>query len=229
MKKLINLAIQLSGSLIVILIVITLHYSWQLTRSAQSHLILPVYCVSFVILLVAGYLILYRMADRSYGRHYRLNPSSLFCLCLVWGAFFAFPSLFRPYNWAWSFSDRLTGISLFRYLSILFILTGLLGVIGSILWLGIARSTGSSADILKTSGVYRISRNPQVVAGGFIVSGYALLWPVWYSLGWLILFCILAHLMVISEEKHLARRYGKEYVSYCQRTHRYIGWHQKQT
>ena len=78
------------------------------------------------------------------------------------------------------------------------------------------------------SGPYRITRNPQIVGGSLLVIGTTLLWPSWYALGWIALYGVVAHLMVITEEENLHRVFGEEYAQYCERVPRYLGQVRKQ-
>jgi protein-S-isoprenylcysteine O-methyltransferase Ste14 len=55
-----------------------------------------------------------------------------------------------------------------------------------------------------------------------MASGIALLWPSWYALGWVILWMVMFHLMVLSEEEHLRNIYGEEYHQYCEKVPRYL-------
>jgi protein-S-isoprenylcysteine O-methyltransferase Ste14 len=92
-----------------------------------------------------------------------------------------------------------------------------------IFWFGWLRAMGQKVSTLIQSGPYRISRNPQSVACGIAVIGYALLGPSWHTLGWVILFSVIIHMMVLTEEEHLREIFGEEYVKYCARVPRYIG------
>jgi protein-S-isoprenylcysteine O-methyltransferase Ste14 len=84
---------------------------------------------------------------------------------------------------------------------------------------------GQQSNLLRTTGLYRYTRNPQLVAGIFIVFGYTILRPTWYAMGWILLYIVLTHLMVAAEEEHLNRVFGKEYENYCARTPRYAGFY----
>lgn len=84
-------------------------------------------------------------------------------------------------------------------------------------------TVGRSVTGLRTTGPYRFTRNPQLVAYFVFLAGYALLWPSWLGLAWLGLYGLIAHLMVLTEEGHLRRVFGGEYEDYCQRTPRYLG------
>jgi protein-S-isoprenylcysteine O-methyltransferase Ste14 len=74
------------------------------------------------------------------------------------------------------------------------------------------------------AGCYRISRNPQVLGCFLFGIGFAVLWPSWYALGWVMLYVVIAHMMVHSEEEHLCNTYGEEYVNYSERVPRCIGF-----
>jgi len=176
----------------------------------------------FTLLALGGYFVLRTTAQRSYQRHRQLTDFSLFLLCTTWGLFFSLPSLYAPYNWAWSWSNEVAVGSTVRLLSSILIIGGLAGLVFSILWLGITHSTGHESSRLRTSGPYRFTRNPQILTGTLIVLGYTILRPSWYATGWLILFAILTRSMVASEEEHLRSIYGEEYERYWTRTPRYI-------
>ena len=57
---------------------------------------------------------------------------------------------------------------------------------------------------------------------GIVVAGYSLLWPSWTGAIWVVLYAVLAHMMVHTEEAHLKKAYGAEYVDYCAHTPRYM-------
>jgi len=88
----------------------------------------------------------------------------------------------------------------------------------------IGRAFGIRTDSLKTSGVYRWSRNPQIVGYCLFLLGWVIIWP---SEGMFIalLVCMgLVHQMVRVEERHLGRIHGEEYARYRERTARYLGF-----
>lgn len=107
-------------------------------------------------------------------------------------------------------------------LAIVLMLVGFLVVIFSMPFLG-RQSFGSSVTGLRTAGLYRYSRNPQLVGGFLFIVGYAMLWPSWQGAVWASLWIVSAHLMVHAEEAHLAQVYGDKYRAYCARTPRYLG------
>lgn len=99
---------------------------------------------------------------------------------------------------------------------------GLVMLLSTIGKLGVKRAAGQESSGLTCSGMYRRSRNPQLVFYGIAVAGYSLLWPSWAGAIWVVLYAVLAHMMVRTEEAHLKRTYGAEYVDYCTRTPRYM-------
>jgi protein-S-isoprenylcysteine O-methyltransferase Ste14 len=84
-------------------------------------------------------------------------------------------------------------------------------------------TVGTAVSELQRSGVYRVTRNPQLLAYLLFLVGYMLLWPSWRGLVWLALYGAVAHLMVLTEERHLRRVFGEVYETYCRQTPRYLG------
>ncbi len=179
---------------------------------------IPLYVVSAFILVAFAFITFRTVVRRSYRQRGRLTwfSSSLeFLVFFSWGTFtwLDLPSGWPPADvnpilrtFAW--------LCITIGLSVMFIL---------IFWFGWLRALGQKVDTLVQSGPYRITRNPQSVACGIAVIGYALFWPSWHTLGWVILFSVIAHMMVLTEEKHLREIFGKEYIKYCARVPRYVG------
>jgi len=107
-------------------------------------------------------------------------------------------------------------------LALILMLAGFVGMIFALAALG-SGSFGRKVGALRTSGVYRYSRNPQLVSGFLLAGGYALLWPSWTGALWVVLYLMIAHLMVLAEETHLENVHGQEYQDYRARTPRYFG------
>lgn len=107
-------------------------------------------------------------------------------------------------------------------LAILLIMIGFLMVAFSMPFLG-KQSFGREVVNLRTTGLYRYSRNPQLIGSFFFIVGYAMLWPSWTGALWASLWLLITHLMVRGEETHLEKVFGDEYRAYCARTPRYLG------
>ena len=211
-----------AGVLTAIAIVTFAHYAWQfLNRNYHDSLPL-IYCLVIVLLGLSGYFFIHRHAQRSYNNSHRLTPFSLFLTLTPWGMLWSLPSLYSPYNWAWSWSARTIDSEAGQMISLLLVLSGLAGLLFSFAWLGPGRSTGQNQSRLVNLGPYRFTRNPQLVAGALIPTGYFILRPSWYAAGWIALLVLFAHLMVITEEGHLNKVFGSEYDEYCRNTPRYL-------
>jgi protein-S-isoprenylcysteine O-methyltransferase Ste14 len=77
--------------------------------------------------------------------------------------------------------------------------------------LGLQRFLGLGSRRLRQSGIYRVGRNPQIVGFFLAVVGFAVMWPSWYALGWVILFGAVFHMMVLTEEEYLLHMHAEEY------------------
>jgi len=113
--------------------------------------------------------------------------------------------------------------SRFLPLALGLMVVGLVSVLAAMAQLRLGDTLGRSAKDLKISGAYRFSRNPQLIAYFVFLAGYVLLTPMWLGLVWLVIYAIIAHVMVLTEEGHLRRTFGAEYQAYCRRTPRYLG------
>ena len=88
--------------------------------------------------------------------------------------------------------------------------------------LGVFRSHGLQVSGLRTTGLYRLTRNPQAAAFVAAMVGYVALWPSWRNLGVLVLVAILCDEMIRAEEIHLRAVFGDEYERYREQVPRYL-------
>jgi protein-S-isoprenylcysteine O-methyltransferase Ste14 len=176
-------------------------------------------------LLLAGIaFVVFRIAvRRDYRRKGRLTPLSSALELLVWGLTMAFPSLYNPPQWARFWSPDVPVAAPLRVVGVSCTVLGLVSAFGSMLWFGLRRALGLDVDRLVQTGPYRFTRNPQLVGGALLVIGPALLWPSLYALGWVALYGLVAHMMVLTEEEHLLAVYGEAYAGFCERVPRYLG------
>jgi protein-S-isoprenylcysteine O-methyltransferase Ste14 len=169
------------------------------------------------LLLIAAHLI-FRRVGRDYERQGRLTPFSSFLEVVI----FALHGM-ASYLFLDSDLGHVRPGSPVIILAITAMVVGLALLAMAMGGLGMKRSVGQEVTALKQSGLYRWSRNPQIVAYGLFVIGYALLWPSWSGAVWVILYWLIGHMMVRTEEAHLNQVYGQAYAIYCSRTPRYIG------
>jgi protein-S-isoprenylcysteine O-methyltransferase Ste14 len=135
-----------------------------------------------------------------------------------------FPYIYNPPEWASFWSRDVPVDTPLRVIGVICIVLGLALALGTMFWFGLRRAFGLQVNLLKQTGPYRVTRNPQIVGGSLLVIGSAVLWPSWYALGWVVLYAIVAHMMVFTEEEHLRAVFGQEYERYCKRVPRYLGF-----
>jgi len=177
-----------------------------------------VYILAYALLLVAGLYILRVTVRRGYRKQGRLTPVPCTLQAMLFFAYGGFPILYLQADWP------AVHVSPAQHALGLFLLCGGLAILlYGMLILGILRSLGTVRNGLQRSGLYRYTRNPQALACGAYVVGFTLLWPSWYGLGWAVLYAILIHAMVVTEEEHLRRLHGHGYDDYCRQTPRYLG------
>ena len=172
-----------------------------------------------VLLLGLAYAVFRIIVRRDYAEKGQLGWISSGLELLVFLGFFMFPHAFNPPEWAWFWVD-LNSIN--RIAGLILILLGFVLAFGTMAWFGLSRAFGREVDQLIRSGPYRWSRNPQILGGYLLVFGTALQWPSIYTLGWVLMYGIIGHWMILSEEEFLTAKFGETYLSYCNLVPRYL-------
>ncbi len=185
-------------------------------------MLLAVYLISALLLLVAAFVVFRIFVRRDYRRKGRLTLFSTFLEVLIFALHGTFTYIYIPPDWP--------ALHISPILSVIGVISmggGLAIVITAMIGLGLCRSLGQEVNVLKQPGLYRATRNPQIVGYALVVIGYAALWPSWFALGWVALYAAIAHMMVLTEEEHLCNTYGQEYVQYCEQVPRYLAFPRK--
>jgi len=187
-------------------------------------MVLTTYLSSALFLLAASFIVFRIVVRRDYQRIGRLSPISAFLEMLLCMLYFSFPYIYSPPGWAafWS-AETQVGETL-KIIGSLTVVAGALTAFPAMAALGFRRSFGQTANSLRQNGFYRVTRNPQLVGGALMPVGIVVLFPSWYSLGWLVIYAAIFHMMVLTEEEHLRSIYGEEYERYCKRVPRYLGF-----
>ena len=175
------------------------------------------YLFAYGLLLVSGLIILRLIVRRDYLRRGQLSVAVATLQALLFFAYGGFPYFYLPDDWPAIHVSRFAHV-----VGMAAIISGLGFLFYGMIVLGILPSIGRGRKGLAQSGIYRKSRNPQALACGLYVVGFTVLWPSWYAVGWAILYAILIHNMVITEEEHLLRTYGEGYAMYCRGVPRYF-------
>jgi len=181
------------------------------------------FSVSAIFLLICAFIVFRIFVRRDYQRKGRLTSFSSLLELLLFTLYMGFPFLYNPPCWPWFWSCE-THVGYFLWITgVITVAVGMAIAFSMMAWLGIGLSFGRDVNGLHQTGLYRFTRNPQIMGGVLMVVGIAMLWPSWYALGWVFLYAVLSHTMVLTEEEHLGKIFGEEYRGYCKRTHRYVG------
>ncbi|UCC81887.1 MAG: isoprenylcysteine carboxylmethyltransferase family protein [Gemmatimonadota bacterium] len=177
-----------------------------------------IFVVSALLWLVASTFIFRVVVRRDYLRHGRLSilSSSLELLVFCLWAWLAYT--YRPPDW-----PAIHVGSVVRVGGWILFAGGMVVAFGTMFVFGMGRAFGLRVGVLKQSGLYRLTRNPQLVAFLVAMIGYLALWPSWYGVGSVAILVVVSHAMVLTEEEHLRDSYGDEYLRYCERVPRYLG------
>jgi protein-S-isoprenylcysteine O-methyltransferase Ste14 len=161
---------------------------------------------------------------REYQANGRLTLRAAFLELLVWLAFVCFPYLYNPSDWWAPWTADVPVSSLLRYAGLALLTIGIIVALGGMVALGLPKTFGRQSGGLKQTGLYRVSRNPQLVAMHMMVLGIVILWPSWFAGGWLVMGAAIGQMMVRTEEEHLRTHFGEVYSDYCRRVPRYLAW-----
>jgi protein-S-isoprenylcysteine O-methyltransferase Ste14 len=86
------------------------------------------------------------------------------------------------------------------------------------------RISGTEIDTLITEGIYRYSRNPQILGSGLALVGVAVAGRSPVALSAVVVFMVLSHVYLLwLEEPQLEETFGEAYREYRTRTPRYLG------
>jgi len=173
--------------------------------------------ITALLLLLAAFITFRVFVRRDYRKKGRLTPFSSFLQLLL---FF----LHAMSSYVYLGSAQVGKDSPFFVLAILLMAAGLVLTGIAMANLGVGDVIGVKVAGLKTSGFYRYTRNPQIIICSLFYIGCAILWPSWTGLFWLGLLWVMLHMMVLTEEEHLRRKFGEEYRRYCEKTPRYFGF-----
>jgi len=110
-----------------------------------------------------------------------------------------------------------------RYIDIALMLTGLILIVVSSFSLGKSTRLGlpSEGTVMKTGGLYRLSRNPMYVGFNLITIASVVYFYNLIILALGIYSILVYHLIILGEEKFLENRFGQEYLDYKRKVKRY--------
>ncbi len=171
------------------------------------------YLVSAFILILFSFITFRVIVRNDYSKKGRLTFVSYSFEVLIFALHANFMYLFLPVKWP-NIPPIPENIIL-RIISIIFIIIGFLIVAVAMSGLGYGRTMGQDKKSLKTNGLYKYSRNPQLIGYGMILIAVVVLYLSWLSIGWLIIYVVISYFMIKTEEEFLTNNYGEEYQIYC--------------
>jgi protein-S-isoprenylcysteine O-methyltransferase Ste14 len=186
----------------------------------KTHLL--IFLLLTLLLLGAAYLVFRVIVRRDYHLRGQLTWMSSTLQLLVFAGLMSYPYLFNPPQWVWSW--QLVGpTSLQQQIAgLVIIILGFIFAFGTMAWFGLRRAFGLETQKFITAGPYRITRNPQILGGYLLVIGVSVQWPSWYAAAWIVLYGVIGHWMILTEEEHLQEVFGDEFTSYCEQVPRYL-------
>ena len=175
-----------------------------------------------LILLGGANIVFRRIVRQDYLQRGKLTKWSSFLQLAVFAGLMGLPYLFNTSEWPWFWRMAGPTNKFQQVLGFLIILLGFLIAFGTMAWFGLQRAFGLEVKGLINQGLYRFTRNPQVIGSYLLVIGTTLQWPSWYGAAWVALYGIIGHLMIITEEEHLRVVFGTVYQEYCEDIPRYL-------
>ena len=172
------------------------------------------------LVLFLGYVVFRGIATSDYERYGRLRAGTVVLEFIMFAVHANLSYIFIPAAWPELplLSDNpfqlVVGLGLMA-IGISLTLWGMAG-------LGFKHACGQPPEKLHIAGFYRWSRNPQLVFYALALLGFLVLWPAPFGVIWLLVYAVLSHWMVASEEDHLMSVYGAEYQHYCEQVNRYL-------
>lgn len=178
------------------------------------------YLVFALILILFSYITFRVIVRNDYSKKGRLTFVSYSLEVLIFALHANFMYLFLPVRW-----PNIPSIPeniILRIISMIFIIIGFLIVAVAMSGLGYGRTMGQDKKLLKTKGLYKYSRNPQLIGYGMILIAFVLLYLSWFSIGWFIIYLVISYFMIKTEEEFLTKNYKEEYQKYCDNVPRII-------
>ncbi len=180
--------------------------------------------IKFIIIslgfLLFAYLVFRVIIRRDYKHHQKLSPTSYLLEIVVFAVHANLLYLTIPTKWPY-FPSLPENVEL-RIISAILFGIGIIILLFSWFDLGTKTSLGMDKDKLITDGIYKYSRNPQLVGYGLMLTSFAIILFSWSTIIWIVLYVVTAYFMIKSEEEFLKNKYEEEYTSYCEEVPRVI-------
>jgi protein-S-isoprenylcysteine O-methyltransferase Ste14 len=149
-------------------------------------------------------------------KDFLIPPLALFYFYIVFAAAFNLPTVSN---------QRFFHLEVISWAGVFLCFAGLIFLLLSLISFGKSFRVGidiEHPDKLVTTGVFAFSRNPIYVAFILVLLGQFLVFPNWILLAYATAGIWLIHRQILREEEFLRKRYGQQYVEYCNRVRKYL-------
>jgi protein-S-isoprenylcysteine O-methyltransferase Ste14 len=188
---------------------------------------MPEYLAALTIILLVGMVLTRAFLMKRQGikalkfgnidkKDFLIPPFALFYFYIVFAEAFHLPAVSRQEFFRSEFTP---------WIGVAFCTAGLGLLLWSLISFGRSFRVGIDTDrpdMLVTSGIFALSRNPIYVAFASVLLGQFLIFPNWILLVYMGAATWLFHRQVLREEEYLKKHYGEEYADYCGRVRRYL-------
>lgn len=174
------------------------------------------------LLLGFAYFIFRHIVRNNYLEFGKLSLFASILQLLVFCGYFFFLYLYNPPEWTYFWLLSYSGTPYLQMTGFVSICLGFFIAFGTMVRFGIGKAFGLDISGLTNQGPYKFSRNPQILGGYLMVIGTALQRLSVYSVGWVLMYAVIGHWMILTEEEHLSQIYREAYKKYCQEIPRYL-------
>ena len=171
------------------------------------------YILFSIAFLLFTYIIFRVKFKKDYKNGQKLSPLSSVLGFLVFAVHANSIYLIIPTKWP--YLPQIPENQVIRIIFILMLGIGFIILFTSWFKLGTKTSMGVDKNKLQKDGLYKYSRNPQLVGYGFILASFIIICFSYLSIIWFLLYLITTYFMVKTEEEFLIQIYKKEYIDYC--------------
>ncbi len=179
-----------------------------------------IYLLLYLLTILLAYFVFRIAVRRDYQKKGELSNFASFLEFLIFAvhANLSYTFLPAPYPEMPPFPENQLQVNV----GIAFLIIGIFLTLWAMSGLGFKKAFGQDTQMLNRFGFYQYTRNPQILFYGIAILGMPIIWHSLYALGWIFLYMIIAHMMVITEEEHLLRIFKDDYENYCEDVPRYI-------
>ena len=178
------------------------------------------YILFSIAFLLFTYIVFRVKCKKDYKNGQKLSPLSSVLGVLVFAGHAN--SIYLTIPTKWPYLPQIPENQFIRIIFTIMLGIGIIILFASWFKLGTKTSMGVDKNKLQTEGLYKYSRNPQLVGYGLILASFVIIYFSYLSLIWFLLYLITTYFMVKTEEEFLIQKFKEEYKDYCRQVPRII-------